>query len=144
MTKQAQNKTQATKASATAFIKSIENDERRRDSHMLHEMMSDISNEPAKMWGTSIVGYGTYHYKYPSGREGDTMIIGFSPRKAALTIYFLDGFEKYTTLLSQLGAYKTGKSCLYIKRLSDVNRETLRQLLAASYASAHGKQPAVS
>ena len=97
--------------------------------------MSEVSGEPAKMWGTSIVGYGQYHYKYPSGREGETLVIGFSPRKAALTVYLLDGFDKYETLLDKLGNHRTGKSCLYIKRLEDVNAEILRQLLVASYES---------
>lgn len=119
----------------TAFITSIEDKRQREDSKLLHKIMSEISGEPAKMWGTSIVGYGQYHYKYPSGREGDTLAIGFSPRKAALTVYLLDGFDKYTELLHQLGDHKTGKSCLYIKRLDQIDLSVLKLLLKTSYAS---------
>ena len=84
------------------------------------------------MWGSSIVGYGTYHYKYESGREGDFMLTGYSPRKQALTVYILAGFDRFDPLMKKLGKYKTGKSCLYIKRLSDVDEKVLEQLIDAS------------
>ena len=95
-------------------------------------MMRKATGKRAKMWGPSIVGYGTYHYKYASGREGDFLMTGFSPRKQALTVYVIPGFEYFETLMKKLGKYKTGKSCLYIKRLSDVDQEILEQLLIRS------------
>jgi len=96
------------------------------------EMMAEVTGEPAKMWGPSIIGFGTYHYVYESGREGDTMITGFSPRKAAHSIYLISGVEREAELLAKLGKYKTGKSCLYIKRLTDVDTDVLRELVVAS------------
>jgi len=94
--------------------------------------MRKATGKRAKMWGPSIVGYGTYHYKYASGREGDFMIAGFSPRKQSLTVYILAGFGRFESLMSKLGKYKTGKSCLYIKHLSDVDEKVLEKLIAGS------------
>jgi hypothetical protein len=128
----AENKTKPTKASVTAFIKSIEDPERRADVRKVAAMMRRATGKRAKMWGASIVGYGTYHYKYASGREGDFMITGFSPRKQALTVYILAGFKKYDSLMKKLGRYKTGKSCLYVKRLSDVDETVLERLINES------------
>ena len=96
------------------------------------EQMEELSGAPAKMWGESMIGFGTYHYVYDSGREGDWFEVGFAPRKQNLVVYIMPGFSTYDDLLSQLGKYKTGKSCLYIKKLSEVNREVLRELIAQS------------
>jgi hypothetical protein len=96
--------------------------------------MEEITGLPPKMWGPSIVGFGTYHYKYDSGREGDMLKIGFSPRKAALTVYIMPGFRRYEELMEMLGKHKTGKSCLYIKKLTDVNESVLKELCQESWA----------
>ena len=128
----AENKTQPTKASVTAFINAIDDPEKRADARKLAAMMRKATGKRAKMWGPSMVGYGTYHYKYASGREGDFMVTGFSPRKQALTVYIMAGFSKYDALMKKLGKYKTGKSCLYIKRLSDVDEAVLQRLIGES------------
>jgi len=128
----AENKTKATKASVTEFIKSIENPQMRTDVRKVASMMRKATGKRAKMWGSSIVGYGTYHYKYDSGREGDFMVTGFSPRKQALTVYIICGFKPFDALMSKLGKYKTGKSCLYIRRLSDVDEKVLERLIVGS------------
>ena len=128
----AENKTRPTNASVTAFINGIDDDQRRRDVKKVAAMMREATGSRAKMWGANIVGYGTYHYKYESGREGDFMITGFSPRKQALTLYVIPGFKHFQSLMSKLGTYKTGKSCLYIKRLSDVDEKVLKRLIAGS------------
>ncbi len=127
-----ENKTKVTKASVTEFINAIDDKEKRADARKVAAMMRKATGKRAQMWGPSIVGYGTYHYKYASGREGDFMITGFSPRKQALTVYILAGFKRYDSLMARLGKYKTGKSCLYIKRLSDVDEEVLQQLIDGS------------
>ena len=128
----AENKTKATKVSVTAFINSIDDKQKRADVRKVAAMMRRATGKRAKMWGSSIVGYGTYHYKYASGREGDFMISGFSPRKQALAVYIMAGFGQFDTLMKKLGKYKTGKSCLYIKRLSDVDEKVLEKLIAGS------------
>ena len=128
----AENKTKATIASVTEFINSIEDRQKRADARKVAAMMRRVTGKRAKMWGSSIVGYGTYHYKYESGREGDCMITGFSPRRQALTVYILAGFRRFDTLMGKLGKYKTGKSCLYIKRLSDVDEKVLEKLIDRS------------
>jgi hypothetical protein len=126
------NKTKATKASVSEFLNSIEDRQKRADARKVAAMMRKATGKRAKMWGTSIVGYGTYHYKYASGREGDFMIAGFSPRKRALTVYIMAGFGRFEALLDKLGKYKTGKSCLYIKRLADVDEQVLQKLIDGS------------
>ena len=128
----AENKTKATGASVTAFINSIDDKQKRADARKVAAMMRKATGKRAKMWGPSIVGYGTYHYKYASGREGDFLMTGFSPRKQALTVYVIPGFEHFETLMKKLGKYRTGKSCLYIKRLSDVDEKILEQLINRS------------
>jgi hypothetical protein len=95
-------------------------------------MMEEITGAKPKMWGPSIVGFGSYHFKYDSGREGDWLVTGFSPRKNDLTLYIMMGFEKHRDLMEQLGKHKTAKSCLYIKRLSDIHQPTLKKLIKAS------------
>lgn len=128
----AENKTRATRASVAAFIRSIDDPQKRADTQKIAAMMRKATGKRAKMWGTSMVGYGTYHYKYASGREGDYMITGFSPRKQALTIYIMPGFKPFAALMKKLGKYKTGRSCLYIKRLADVDEKILEQLIGES------------
>ena len=126
------NKTKATKASVSGFLNSIEDRQKRADARKVAAMMRKATGKRGKMWGTSIVGYGTYHYKYASGREGDFMVTGFSPRKQALTVYIMAGFGRFEALLDKLGKYKTGKSCLYIKRLADVDEQVLQKLIDGS------------
>lgn len=128
----AENTTQPTKVSVTDFINAIEDKAKRADARKVAAMMRKATGKRARMWGSSIVGFGTYHYKYASGREGDSLVTGFSPRKQALTVYIMAGFSKYDTLMKRLGKYKTGKSCLYIKRLSDVDEAVLQQLIDES------------
>lgn len=128
----AENKTKPTKKSVTAFMKDIQDEQMRRDARKVAAMMREATGTRAKMWGASIVGFGEYHYKYDSGREGDFMITGFSPRKQALTLYVIPGFRHFEALMGKLGKYKTGKSCLYIRRLSDVDEQVLKRLITAS------------
>jgi len=114
------------------FLNSIEDEQKRKDSLEIVGLMEQITKEKPKMWGTSIVGFGSYHYKGKSGREGDWMLMGFSPRKQNLTLYLPGGLENYQGLLNKLGKHSTGKGCLYIKRLSDINRDVLKQLITQS------------
>ena len=127
-------KTKVTKISASQFVNSIADATKRRDCKTLVAMMKGITGKPAKMWGSTIVGFGSYHYTYSSGREGDWFVTGFSPRKRELTIYIMPGFSNYAELMKKLGKFKTGKSCLYIKKLDDVNMEILRSLISQSVA----------
>lgn len=138
----AATKTIPTSASVDTFIANIPDDIKRQDSHTLVKIMSEITGKPAVMWGPSIIGFGSYHYKYESGREGDAPASGFSPRKAALTIYLFYGAEQHTDLLTKLGPHKLGKVCLYIKRLSDIDLDILKQLIKLSYDElrAHEKE----
>jgi len=128
----AKNKTRPTRASVTAFMAAIRDPGMRADAKKVAAMMRRATGERARMWGPSIVGYGKYHYRYESGREGDFMITGFSPRKQALTIYIMPGFSRFRDLMAKLGKYKTGKSCLYIKRLADVDETVLERLIGES------------
>ena len=100
-------------------------------------MMEEITGDKPKMWGPSIVGFGTYHYKYASGREGDWPVAAFSPRKKDLTLYFMPGFDRSTELMEKLGKHSTGKSCLYIKRLSDIHMPTLKKMIKKSVEDLH-------
>lgn len=129
----AKNKTTENDASVEKFLKSVENEQRRNDSFEVLEYMKDLTGEEAKMWGTSIIGFGRYQYKYESGREGEFMKVGFSPRKTSLTLYIMPGFARYDDLMEKLGKYKTGKSCLYIKKLEDVDQDILKDLIESSY-----------
>ncbi len=126
------NKTVKNDGSVEGFIHNVENDQRRNDTLNMLKVMQEITGSTPKMWGNAVVGFDTYHYKYESGREGDFFITGFSPRKQALTIYIIAGFERFDELMQKLGKYKTGKSCLYVKKLSDVDMEILRELIAES------------
>ena len=129
MAKTAELKTKVNEASVTGFLNGVEDEQQRKDSFEILRMMEQVTKEQPKMWGTSIVGFGTYHYKGKSGREGDWMLIGFSPRKQNLTLYLPGGLEQHQRLLSKLGKHSTGKGCLYIKRLSDVDVDVLKQLM---------------
>jgi hypothetical protein len=129
----AELKTKQNRASVSAFLKSVENDQRRKDSQQLLAMMKAVTGKAPKMWGDSIVGFGAYHYKYKTGREGDWMVTGFSPRKQNLTVYIMPGFSKYQALLKRLGKYKTSVSCLYLNKLDDIDRKVLKQLVARAY-----------
>ena len=128
----AELKTKQTEASVKEFLNKIPDKERRDDCFAIAKMMEEATGAKPKMWGPSIVGFGTFHYKYDSGREGDWLLTGFSPRKNDLTLYLMMGFEKHRELMAQLGKHKTGKSCLYIKRLDDIHVPTLKKLLRAS------------
>ena len=127
-----QNKTRPTDAAVDAFLDAVDNDRRREDARTVKAMMERITGWEPKMWGPSIVGFGEYHYKYESGREGDFLITGFSPRKQALTIYIMPGFERYEALMGKLGKFKTGRSCLYINKLADVQLSVLEELIRLS------------
>ena len=122
-------KTKPTEASVLEFLNSIENETRRKDGFRLLELFNSIMDEPAVMWGDSIVGYGTYHYKYESGHEGDMLITGFSPRKQNFSLYIMPGFTGKEELLDKLGKHKLGKSCLYINKLADVDLMVLKELI---------------
>ena len=125
-------KTKANKASVIKFLKSVENEKRRTDALLMLELMQELTKREAVMWGSSMVGFGSYHYKYASGREGDWLLTGFSPRKNDLTVYIMNGFSSYTELMEKLGKYKTSVSCLYIKKLEDIDIKVLKQLIRKS------------
>ncbi len=125
-------KTKKNDASVAEFLEAVENEDRRSDSYDVLKIMEEITGEPAKMWGATIVGFGSYHYVYASGKEGDWMVTGFSPRKQAMTLYIMAGFDRHDELMAQLGKFTIGKSCLYLKRLSDVDEFVLRELITAS------------
>lgn len=128
----ATNKTVPTDQNVETFLNAVEDEQKRKDSFAILELMKQVTGMEPKMWGSSIVGFGSYHYKYDSGREGDSVIAGFSPRKQALTIYNVGGIKEDDPLLKKLGKHTTGKGCLYIKRLSDVDLPTLKTLIAES------------
>ena len=130
----AKNKTQPTDASVAEYLAAIEDPDRRRQCQAVCDLMADVTRRPPRLWGTSIVGFGTYHYKYDSGREGSHLVTGFANRKQALTLYIMPGFSRYASLLKKLGKHKTGKSCLYIKDLDAIDMKVLRQLVRKSVA----------
>ncbi len=125
-------KTRPTGASVEAFLAGIENDTRREECRAVAEIMRRATGEAPAMWGPSIVGFGHDHYTYASGREGDWFLTGFAPRKQALTLYIMAGFDAYDDLLKKLGPHATGQSCLYVKRLADVDLAVLEDLVSAS------------
>ena len=128
----AENKTKPTKLSVANYLRAIPDAQMRRDCQFLAKLMAQASGCPPVMWGSSMVGFGSYDYKYASGHAGSYFIIGLSPRKQNLTIYIMPGFERFASLLQQLGPHKTGKCCLYVKRLADLHQPTLRQLIQQS------------
>lgn len=125
-------KTKLNDSSVVEFLNSVQDTKKREDSLKIVDLMRDESGEEPKMWGSSIVGFGSYHYKGVSGQEGDWPLVAFSPRKQSLTLYIMPGFERYTDLMAQLGKHSTGKSCLYIKKLEDVNLDIVRVLVRKS------------
>ncbi len=127
----AELKTKPTDASVDAYLSAIPDEQRQEECQVIAEMMQRATKAKAQMWG-SMIGFGSYHYKYPSGREGDWFLTGFAPRKKALTLYIMAGFAQYDALLEKLGKYRTGKSCLYIKRLADVDLKVLEKLILFS------------
>ncbi len=135
------NKTQENDGDVAGFLESIENPVRQADAKVVLEMMERITGLPAKMWGTAIIGFGRYHYKYESGREGDSLRVGFSPRKANLVIYIMPGYTDYSGILSRIGKYKKGKSCLYINKLADIDMAVLEELVEAGLADMAVKYP---
>ena len=138
----AENKTQKTGESVGEFISSVENKRRREDGLTLLEMMREITGLEPDMWGPSIIGFGDYHYKYESGREGDMFLTGFSPRKQSLSLYIMAGFDSYDDLLVSLGKHRKGASCLYINKLADVDMDVLHELVRVSFD--HAKASAQS
>ncbi|MBN7812540.1 DUF1801 domain-containing protein [Algoriphagus sp. H41] len=138
----AENKTKPTEVSVDDFINAVESPKKREDAFALKKMMEEITGEPAVMWGPSIVGFGSYHYKYATGHEGDAPIVGFSPRKAAHSLYLLSCEQQdFEPLLTKLGKYKRSVACLYANKLSDLNEDILRELIAKSYATTKAKYP---
>ena len=130
----AELKTKKNDASVETFLDGIENEKRRQDCRAVVDLMADGTGEAPAMWGDSIIGFGSYHYQYASGREGDWMATGVSPRKQNLTVYIMTGFERHEALMKKLGRYRTGRSCLYVKKLEDVDLDVLRELVRESYA----------
>lgn len=128
----AEPKTKLTEASVEDFLNAIKDEQTRQDCFAVVELMRKITKAEPKMWGTSIVGFGTYHYVYASGKEGDWPLTGFSPRKQNLTLYVMPGFDEHDELMEKLGKFSCGKSCIYIKRLSDLHLPTLKKLITAS------------
>ena len=131
----AENKTKPTQLSVTAFIDTLTDPVRRADAKALVKLMQTASGEKPKMWGPSIVGFGSYHYKYESGREGDMPFIGFSPRKAANVLYGMNASSDSEAMLAKLGKHTTGKGCVYIKKLADVDQKVLQSLATKAVAA---------
>lgn len=138
----AELKTKPSDADVAQFLAGVPDEQKRADSDVLMAIMKKVTGEEARMWGGSIIGFGSYHYRYKSGRSGDWMTTGFSPRKTALTVYIMQGFSDHEDLMKQLGRYKTGRSCLYIKRLSDVDLNVLEELIERSYRYISKNYPA--
>lgn len=130
----AELKTKRNEADVEAYLNSVESEKKRQDSFAILELMKKVTGEAPEMWGDSIVGFGSYHYKSASGREGDWFVTGFAPRKQNLTLYIMPGFERYDELMQSLGKYKTGKSCLYVNKLEDIDLEILEELVRQSVA----------
>jgi hypothetical protein len=137
-----ENKTKPTDVSVDGFIDAVESAQRREDARTLCAMMERLSGEPPVLWGPSIIGFGTCHYRYDSGREGDMPRIGFSPRKTSLVLYVVSDFSRHAALMAQLGKHTTSKSCLYIKKLADVDLAVLEELVTASLGDMAERYPA--
>ncbi len=137
----AENKTKATSVSPESFIETVEHDVRRADAKVLLDLFADVTQLVPRMWGPSIIGYGRYHYKYESGREGEFMMTGFSPRKANQVIYIMPGYTDHSAVLDRIGKYKIGKSCLYINKLADIDLDVLRELIAAGFEDMKSRYP---
>jgi hypothetical protein len=137
----AELKTRPTGVAVDTFLDGVADPGRRADAHRVRALMERLSGEPAAMWGPSIVGFGTYHYKYDSGHEGDMARIGFSPRAKELVLYLTDHYPRHQALMDKLGKYRTGKSCLYIKRLAEVDEAVLEALIVEALACMDAKYP---
>ena len=137
----AKMRTTPTQASVDAYIDAVEDAQKRADCRAVAAMMAEVTGAPAQMWGPSIVGFGSYHYRYASGREGDFMETGFAAHKRAITLYIMAGFSEYGDLLAKLGKHDTGKSCLYVKRLADVDQAVLREMVERSVAWIRARHP---
>jgi len=137
----ANNKTAVTATPVEDFIDGVSDRRKRQDSMDMIALMRDVTGHEPKMWGSSLVGFGSYHYRYESGREGDMFLTGFSPRKSAFTIYIMPGFERYQALMKQLGPHRTGKSCLYVKNLEAIDRGVLEEIVRDSVARMREKYP---
>lgn len=131
MTKYEQ-KTKETEASVVEFIESVESLKKREDAYQLLKIFEETSGYEAKMWGSSIIGFGSYHYKYPTGHEGDAPLVGFSPRKAKISLYFATGDTEREKILERFGKHTTGKACVYINKIDDINVEVLKELITQS------------
>lgn len=127
-------KTQFTADNVYAYIDDLDNDQKKKDSLALIELMEEATGEPAKMFGPSIIGFGQYHYKYATGHQGDAPLLGFSPRKAAISLYVFTGCEEHKHLLEGFGKFKMGKACIYIKKLDDINLDDLKNIMQESIA----------
>ena len=135
----AEPKTKQTDASVEEFLASVPDARRREDAQAACALMTEVTGQPPVMWGSGIVGFGKYRYRYASGQSGDWPAVGFSPRKQALTLYISEGFDAHEDLLARLGPHTTGKACLYIKKLSAVDQEVLRELIHEGFQQLHGK-----
>ena len=138
----ADNKTKPTKLSVAAFVDALTDETRRADAKALVKLMQSATGEKPKMWGPAIIGFGSYHYTYESGREGDMPLAGFSPRKAATVLYGLMGSGESEALVAKLGKHTSGKGCLYIKKLADVDQKVLERLVAKSVAAKRARHAA--
>lgn len=128
----AELKTKKNDASVQQYLDAIDDSQRKSDCLKIHKLMQNVSGYEGSMWGDSMVGYGSYHYKYESGCEGDWFLVGFANRKKSISIYIMSGFSRYDDLLANLGKHKTGKSCLYINKLDDIDEEILKELIESS------------
>jgi|688.fasta_scaffold513650_2 hypothetical protein len=137
----AELKTKRNDASVEAFLNGIADERKRQEAFAILHLMQEVTGETPTMWGDTIVGFGSYHYKYASGREADWMLTGFSPRKQNLTVYIMAGFAQYDNLLARLGKHSTGSSCLYIKKLQDIDLAVLRELVSQSVAHMKATNP---
>ena len=135
----ANNKTTENNDSVAAFVKKITDADRRKDCQAIIDIMEKQSGFPAKMWGSAIIGFGTYHYKYESGREGDAPLVGFSPRKTEFALYLSSEFDKRDELLKQFGKHNTAKACVYVKKLEDVNVDVLKKMISNSIKHTRAK-----
>ncbi|HZN18032.1 MAG TPA: DUF1801 domain-containing protein [Micromonosporaceae bacterium] len=135
----AELKTQRNEADVEEFLAAVPDPQRRADAQAVCRLMTEVTGEQPVMWGDSIVGFGSYRYRYATGREGDWPAVGLSPRKQALTIYVSEGFDAYEELLARLGPHRTSRSCLYVKRLSDVDEQVLRRLVEGGFRSLNGR-----
>jgi len=131
----AEQKTKPTRQSVEAFIEKLPSEQTRDDCHTLIGLMSKVTGEPPKMWGPSIIGFGSYHYKYASGHEGDTCLVGFSPRKAAISLYIMSDGPERTAFLKKLGKHKAAKACVHVKKLSDIDMKVLEDMVKSAVKS---------